>query len=131
MSSFESLPAGWEVWSEEEDGRTVLAFRPDVFNTQDFPPVCLPTLYLTQGRRNRRPGIEHQLRPDDPWYITLYLEPDVSRPAESFDTREAAVSGALSLTERFASGEFDYRGLYQVPREDYLDKLDELTGREA
>ncbi|WP_276247178.1 DUF5820 family protein [Haladaptatus sp. YSMS36] len=131
MSSFDSLHDAWEVWSDEEDGRTVLAFRPDVFNTQDFPPVCLPTLYLTQGRRNRRPGIEHQLRPDDPWFITLYLEPDVSRKAEPFDTRAAAVDAALSLTTRFATGDYDYRSLYQVPRENYLDKLDELTGREA
>jgi hypothetical protein len=28
------------------------------------------------------------------------------------------------------AGEIDYRGLYQVPREDYFAKLDELVGGE-
>jgi hypothetical protein len=41
----------------------------------------------------------------------------------------AAEAGAADLAERFAGGEVDYRGLYQVPREGYFEKLDELTGR--
>jgi len=34
----------------------------------------------------------------------------------------------LDLAERFADGEIDYRGAYQVPREGYFDELDELVG---
>ena len=33
----------------------------------------------------------------------------------------------MALAERFAAGEVDYRGLYQVPREAYLDELDALS----
>jgi len=48
-----------------------------------------------------------------------------------FDSRSAAVAGAVDLAERFAEGDVDYRAAYQVPREAYLDGLDDLTGREA
>jgi hypothetical protein len=36
--------------------RSVLAFHPDVFNTKDFHAPCLPTIYVTNGSRKRRPS---------------------------------------------------------------------------
>ena len=121
------LPDGWARWSEAER-KLVWAYRPDVFDGGTFPPPCLPTIYVTQGRRSRRPGGE-EAAPGADWYVTLFLEPDVSRSAEKYPDRAAAVEGATALARRFADGDIDYRGLYQVPREDYFDRLDELTGR--
>lgn len=127
MASFDSLAEEWVVWSDENE-KSVLVYRPDVFDSQAFPAPCLPIIYLTHGRRSRRPGAEQAATREDPWYVTLYLEPEVSRDAERFGTREDAVAGALDLAERFAEGRVDYRELYQVPREEYFVKLDELTG---
>ncbi|MFB6143202.1 MAG: DUF5820 family protein [Halorientalis sp.] len=124
--SLEDLPAGWDVWNEGET-EVVLVYRPDVFDGEDFPAPCIPTLYLTKGKRTRRPGRDRPA-PDDPWYVTLSLEPDVARDAEQYPDRSAAVAGAVDLATRFARGAVDYRALYQVPREEYLDELDRLTG---
>ena len=63
--------------------------------------------------------------------VTLYLEPEVNRDPEAYDVLPDAVEAAEALTRRFSAGEVDYRALYQVPREAYLEKLDELTGREG
>lgn len=123
------LPTDWAVWHTEQS-RIVLVYRPDVFDSDSFPAPCLPTIYLTKGKRGRRPG-RHQPAPDDPWYVTLSLEPDVTDDQHAYDSREAAIDGATDLAATFAAGEFDYRSLYQVPRESYLEKLDALTGREA
>jgi len=130
MSDFDGLPDAWTVWSDEDDGRAVLAYRPDVFDTQAFPAACLPTLYVTRGRRsNRRPGVDRTHLTDRSWYVTLYLEPEVELDeTHEYETRTAAVEGAVALARRFAAGDVDYRGLYQVPRDDYFEKLDELTG---
>jgi hypothetical protein len=117
-------PDGWRVWSEEPD-RLVLVYRPDVFDGGAFPAPCMPTVYATRGRRGRRPG---EVTDTDAWFVTLYLEPDVSREGRHPD-REAALAAATDLMERFARGEVDYRALYEVPREAYLDELDALTGR--
>mgnify|MGYP000622158215 CR=1 FL=1 len=125
--AFDELAAGWVVWSDGAE-KAVLAYRPDVFDTEAFPAACLPTIYLTKGRRRRQPG--KQTRPDDPWYVTLYLEPDIDTELGSFDSREAAEDAVEDLSARFDAGEVDYRDLYQVPREDYFEKLDELTGRD-
>jgi hypothetical protein len=125
--TFEELAPGWEVWNEEER-RVILAYRPDVFDSDSFPPPCMPTIYVTKGKRSRRPG-SHRPVPDDPWYVTLFLEPDVERDADTFDSREAATRGAVELANRFASGDLDYRALYQVPRDAYLERLDDLTER--
>ncbi len=123
----DSLPAGWELWNEE-DTKIILAYRPDVFNASAYPAPCLPTLYVTKGQRDRRPGRD-QPSPDAPWYVTLFLEPDVNRSRETYDDRDTAITGATELAETFSSGGVDYRSLYQVPRPDYFEKLDELTGR--
>ena len=125
-----ALGDGWRVWNAEND-RVILAYRPNVFDGGEFPAPCLPTLYVTRGRRNRRPEGNRNLPPDAPWMVTLYLEPEVDRAPESYDALPDAVEAAEALTRRFSAGEVDYRALYQVPREAYLEKLDELTGREG
>ncbi|PSQ33507.1 hypothetical protein BRD05_08585 [Halobacteriales archaeon QS_9_70_65] len=125
-----ALGDGWRVWNAEDD-RVVLAYRPDVFDGGEFPAPCLPTLYVTRGRRTRRPEGTRNLPPDAPWMVTLYLEPEVSREPDAHDGFAAARSAAETLTRRFAAGDVDYRSLYQVPRERYLEALDELTGRRA
>jgi len=124
------LPPDWTVWNDEDDGPAVVAFRPDVFDSEAFPPECLPTLYLTRGRgrkRPRRPGPAGSRGRQ--WRVTLYLEPDVEyRESPTFDRRADAVAGLVDLAERFADGDVDYRGAYRHPRDAYLDRLDELTG---
>lgn len=119
------LPAGWQVWSTGGE-KAVLAYRPDVFDGGQFPAPCLPTIYVTRGRRSRRPGPDRG-GPNASWWVTLFLEPEVDHGGERFPTREAAVDAAADLAGRFVAGEVDYRGLYQVPRPEYFEKLDELT----
>lgn len=118
------LPEGWCVWNDDGE-KVVLAYRPDVFNGADFPAPCLPTLYVTRGQRDRRPGGE-RVRADE-WFVTLFLEPDVSDDAGAYGSRDAALDAARDVATRFADGAYDYRGAYQVPRDAYLDRLDELT----
>ena len=127
--SLDSLPEAWTVWNAESGGRVILAYRPDVFDGDRFPAACLPTIYVTNGSRSRRPGAgQYQT---DTWQVVLYLEPEIEALAEEFDDRDAAVAGAVDVAGRFADGAVDYRSVYQVPREAYLDRLDEFTGRDA
>lgn len=129
--TFDELPESWTVWSDEPDGRSVLAYRPDVFDGERYPAACMPTVYLAPGAPNRPPG-EHRTSETTTWHVTLTLEPEVEMPgSRTFETREAALDGAVELAEAFAAGEFDYRDWYQMPRESYLDRLDGLTGRDA
>lgn len=121
----EALAEEWTVWNRTER-KLILAYRPDVFDSERFPAPCLPTIYLTQGKRTRRPGAD---RTGEDWYVTLYLEPEVDHQAEVVADREAAVGAAVALANDFAAGDFDFRALYQVPREAYLAELDDLTGR--
>jgi hypothetical protein len=128
MPTFEDLPAGWRVWNEDDAGTAILVYRPDVFDSQQYPAPCLPTIHLT-----RRPPEQRKRRSNSApggWYVSLTLEPEVRvRDADaSFDARDDAVAGAIDLAERFDAGDVDYRGAYQVPRDDYLAELDELTG---
>lgn len=125
--SFDALPAGWTVWTDEPDGRAILAYRPDVFDAEAFPAPCMPTIYLTNGSRRARPGAG-QLETDE-WHVTLLLEPEIQVETATHGSREAAAEAALATATRFAAGDVDYRAAYQVPREAYLDRLDELTGR--
>jgi len=122
-----ALGAGWTIWNAEA-GRAVAAYRPDIFDGSTFPAPCLPTVYLTRGRRNRRPEGNRHLPPDAPWVVTLRLEPDVERDPETYESKAAAVKATEQLTDRFSTGEIDYRSMYQVPRDPYLNRLDELTG---
>jgi hypothetical protein len=119
---------GWRLWNEE-DARLIFAYRPDVFDGGSLPAPCLPTIYVTRGQRTRRPG--GQRTETDEWFVTLFLEPEIQHEAGRFDTRTDAIEGAHDLAARFADGEIDYRELYQVPRPEYFDTLDELTGRES
>lgn len=131
MTDLADLPESWTVWSDGEDGRLVLVYRPDVFDAESFPAPCLPTLYVTRGRRNdRRPGTDPTTVGD--WFVTLTLEPEVEVPGDRrYDARTDAVAAAVELARDFDDGEVDYRGAYQLEREAYLEELDALTGREA
>ena len=124
--SLDALPEGWTVWNEEPEGRVILAYRPDVFDADAFPAECLPTLYVTNGSRNARPGAG-QLQTDE-WHATLFAEPEIELATETRGSRGAALDAAVDIAARFAVGEVDYREAYQVPREQYFDQLDELTG---
>lgn len=120
----DDVPAGWRVWNEEP-ARVVLAYRPDVFDGREYPAECMPTIYLTRGKRSRRPGGQ---RVGDEWHVTLYLEPDVDDGGTAYGSKTAAVEAVHELAAAFSAGEVDYRAYYQVPRESYFEKLDELTG---
>ena len=120
----DSLPSSWAVWNEEQ-GRIVLAYRPDVFDGGSLPAACLPTIYVTRGKRGRRPGGQ---RVGEHWYVTLYLEPDVDCGTDSYENREAAIEGAVSVADDFHAGRIDYRDVYQVPREAYFERLDDVIG---
>lgn len=123
--SLPELPTGWRVWNEEPDGRIILAYRPDVFDSEAFPAACLPTIYVTNGSPQRRPGAGSVAT--DSWQVKLFLEPEIEATATQYDDRETAIEGAVETARQFADGEVDYRKHYQVPRETYFDKLDELV----
>jgi hypothetical protein len=115
MTELESLPKNWEVWNEDPNGATILVYRPDIFDSHQYPAPCLPTIHVAQRpptQRKRRGTADH-----DSWYVSLALEPEVRVKDEDaeFDSHAAAVEGAVELA-------------YQIPREAYLDELDELTG---
>lgn len=122
----ESLPEGWERWAEDRRGDAVLVYRPDVFDGSAYPAECLPTIATAPGGRSRSPGTH----PSDTagWIVRLSLEPLVVLRRDRFPDREAATSGALDLARRFTDGEFDCREAYEVPREDYLGRLENLLG---
>ena len=122
--SLPTLPSGWRVWNEETEGRVILAYRPDVFNAEAFPAACLPTIYMTNGSPRRRPGAGSV--ETDSWQVTLFFEPEITATTTRYDSREAAVDGAVETAQQFVNGEVDYREAYQVPREAYFEKLDEL-----
>lgn len=125
----EDLPAGWTVWNDEPGGRRILAYRPDVFDAERFPAPCLPTLYVAAGAPNRPPG-EVEVGTPSVWRVEFFLEPQVQlTDPRTYDSRDAALDGAEELAASFARGELDYRAAYQVPRPEYLDRLDELTER--
>ena len=122
----DDLPPGWRVWNREAGGRIVLAFRPDVFNAESFPPACLPTIVVAPGRSpDDPPGRRAR---SDAWHVAAYLEPDVRLPelAGTFDARDAAIAGALDAASRFTAGDVDVAAAYQVPREAYLARLSAL-----
>lgn len=129
QSTEERLPDGWVVWADDAGGRTVFAYRPGLFDGAQFPAPCLPTIYVSDGSRRPRPGAGS--RRTDEWHAKLFLEPEVDVETRVFDDREAALDGAVDIAERFAHGQIDYRAAYQVPREEYLERLDTLVGRDG
>lgn len=123
------LPEGWTVWNAEPGGQVILAYRPDIFEGESFPPACLPTLFVSPtspDQRKRRPPSQTA---DSEWHVTLYLEPEVRvRDREtSSSTRREALEAARDLAADFAAGQVDVRAAYQVPREAYLTELERLT----
>lgn len=118
-----SLPHGWQMWHNSDD-RVVLTYRPDVFDGERVPAACLPTIYVTRGRRSRRPGRTRTDR--DSWFVTFYLEPEVKQSEGRFESRNAAFDRANQLARRFDAGEIDYREPYQVPRPAYFELLDAI-----
>lgn len=127
MTGTAGFPDGWVVWNDEPEGRAVYVFRPEIFDSQAFPPACLPTLTVSPSSPDRPAG---EGIGEGSWYVTLYLEPDVRLREldRRFDSREGAISGARELASDFVSGAIDFRSYYQVPREEYLDELESLTG---
>ncbi|WP_053948801.1 DUF5820 family protein [Halolamina sediminis] len=123
----DDLPESWTVWNEQRDGRIILAYRPDVFDAEEFPAPCLPTIYVTNGSRADRPGAGQYATEE--WHATLFAEPEIELTNETRDSRSTAVDAAVDVADRFANGEIDYRAAYQQPREAYLAELDERTGR--
>lgn len=127
MAGTDGFPDGWVVWNDEGDGRAIYVYRPEVFDSQAFPPACLPTLTVGPSSPDRPPG---ERVPGGDWFVTLYLEPDVRlrEYGGRFESRAVAVAGAQEAARAFAAGEIDFRAAYQVPREAYLDELESLTG---
>lgn len=128
MTDWSGLPKGWRVWNEEDEGRVILVFRPDVFDSQQFPPECLPTIYVSQRPpQERLPRLDAE-RSD--WYVALRLEPEVQvqTVGSQHETRDAAIDEAVEIAESFVAGEIDFRESYQVPRDEYLDALEAYTG---
>ena len=123
----ESLPGGWTLWNAEPEGRVICTYHPDLFDGDDFPAACLPTIYVTDGSRRARPGAGQYATGE--WHVTLFLEPEVEVQSTTYDDRETALEAAVDVAAAFDAGEVDYRRAYQLPRENYLAKLDALTGR--
>lgn len=123
------LPPGWTVWNAEPDGDVILAYRPDVFEGESFPPACLPTMYVSRSDPNQRKRRDPGPRQDSAWHVTLYLEPEVRVRNQEVTTsdRNAALEAARNIAAAFSAGEIDVRDAYQVPREEYLDELERLT----
>lgn len=130
MGVLEDLADGWEVWNEEPQGRVILAYRTDIFDTQAFPAPCLPTIAVAPGASPNDPP--ERRAQSSAWHTAFYLEPTVrvTQVDTTSPSRDQAVETAVDIASRFTSGEIDYRSVYQLPREDYLDKLDQLIGRE-
>ena len=124
--SLPELPPGWRVWNEEPEGRVILAYRPDVFDSDAFPAACLPTIYVTNGSPQRRPGAGSVQT--DHWQVKLFLEPEIEATTTRYDDRATALDGAVETARQFVDGEIAYRDCYQIPRETYFEKLDELVG---
>lgn len=125
----ESLPGGWTLWNAEPEGRVICTYHPDLFDGDDFPAACLPTIYVTDGSRRARPGAGQYATGE--WHVTLFLEPEVEVQSTTYDDRETALEAAVDVAAAFDDGEVDYRSAYRVPRENYLAKLDALTGRDT
>ncbi|MFB6187422.1 MAG: DUF5820 family protein [Halobacteriaceae archaeon] len=120
------LPPGWVIWNNEPNGRVILAYRPDIFDTNEFPAQCLPTISITPNHPDQHPRSS-----SSEWYVLLYLEPEV-RVFDRESThpfREQAISSALNLAQVFSNGQIDFADVYQVPRPQYIATLEKLTGK--
>ena len=121
------LPAGWEVWSVESQGPTVLVYRSDIFDTSAFPAECMPTMFVSQFRDPRKGPTPAS---ENPWQVELRLEPAILLASQQADDREAAIAAAMDLGSAFINGEFDIYAAYGEPRECYLAKIESLIERD-
>lgn len=126
------LPPGWTRWHTGEDGVVVLTYRPDVFDGADFPAACLPTITVKPERAGGPRGRPvTSTGPETTWVVELRLEPEVVVERERSPSREKAIDTATQLSGSFVSGNLPLREAYQLPRDDYLERLDELLGEES
>lgn len=126
--SLEELPEGWVVWNDD-GGRVVLVFRPDVFEGATYDSAHLPTLYVS----TRSPDVPMRRgdEPSEAWHVACTLEPEVRVRAleSSHELRADAVDAAVAAARRFSRGAVDFEGAYAAnPPEAYLRRLAELTG---
>ena len=120
-------PGGWRLWHDGDDGTLILAFRPDVFDADQFPASCLPTIVVKRERT--RGGRGRPRAPADgagQWCVELRLEPDVEVVVESHAAHSRAVDRAIDLAGAFTNGEIDYRTAYIDPPASYVEALDRL-----
>ena len=120
----DELPPGWVVWSREEGGRLVLAYRPDVFDGKEYPAECLPTIFLTRSAGNDPRVRGRSQDPDRPWLVECRLEPAVPIKERRVGSRAAAVDVARRTAEEFSRGQLDFRAAYQEPRPAYFAALE-------
>ncbi|GAD51383.1 hypothetical protein MBEHAL_0143 [Halarchaeum acidiphilum MH1-52-1] len=126
--AFEDLPDDWAVWNDD-GGRAVVVFRPDVFEGEAYDAARLPTIYVS----TRAPDVPMRRggEPSDGWHVACTLEPEVHVRAleSSHETRAAAAEAAVEAARRFSRGDVGFDGVYATqPPESYLSRLDELTG---
>lgn len=127
MADLSTLADGWEIWNNEPQGRIILAFRPDIFNTTDFPPACLPTITIAPGPSPNAPPDYRQA--STAWHVALYLEPRVrvTNKDTTVSTRPEAIDCGTTLSHEFTDGQIDFAAAYMDPRPDYITKLNQLT----
>ncbi len=127
MADLSTLADGWEIWNNEPQGRIILAYRPDIFNTTDFPAACLPTITIAPGPSPNAPPDHRQA--SSTWHVVLYLEPRVrvTKKDTTVATRPEAIEQAISLSHEFTDGQIDFTDAYIDPRLDYIMKLNQLT----
>jgi len=78
--------------------------------------------------RNARPGSGQPVR--DRVARRPLLRAEIEAIAETYESPEAGAAAAVDVAERFVAGDVDYRAAYQVPREEYFERLDEYVGEE-
>ncbi len=121
------LPADWSVWDQVDGDRLILVFRPDIFDGSQFPPACLPTIYVREGEQDlRHAGPAPAAGTEGRWMVTLILEPEVSARIGETKSYDSAKELAVETATDFVAGELDIEGMYQLPRTAYLSALREL-----
>ena len=124
--SFETRPDGCQAGNVEQTGQATVGYGPDSYAHLTLPSTCLPTIYLTNGSRRKRPGAGQYAT--DEWHVVLYLEPEIEAVTQTYETRERGAEGAIDVAGQFVDGDVDYREAYQVPRDAYFERLDEYVG---
>lgn len=120
---------GWSQWHEGTDGILVLTFRPDVFDGEQFPEPCLPTITVKRAR-DRGPKGRPRQRPGSSWSVTFHLEPAVELRRALTDDRSEAIDRAQEWAKSFSADQLDYRDAYLEPRPEYLEALDTVIQSE-